>query len=208
MSLFFTSDPHYHHVRALELMPHRPWKTLERMNEGLMARYNSSVSEDDVVIFLGDLVMGPKRETVPDIIPKLKGRKYLILGNHDAGFQLTGAKFIEKIKVYLDNGILAVLDGATELTPFLHKCGENALVESLGDLSINLCHFPYKGVADHDESLKPRYFELHPDQTTQLLLHGHTHQTHVNTGPSMLHVGVDSWDFRPVQLERLLECAK
>ena len=203
--LFFSSDQHYHHLNALKLIPSRPWSTIDEMNQGLLQAHNSVVSEDDVVIFLGDLVMGQKSETVPAIIPFLKGRKYLILGNHDAGFQARDQKFLDKIDIYLRNGIIGVRDGSIDLIEFLTKCGEHELVKSLGDLAIDLCHFPYKGVPDHSDMFEDRYASLKPEPSDKLLLHGHTHRETRRTAYNMIHVGVDAWGFLPVSFDQILE---
>lgn len=51
------------------------------MNENLINKWNNKVSYNDEVYILGDFIW--KNKNFCDIINMLKGRKYLILGNHD-----------------------------------------------------------------------------------------------------------------------------
>ena len=54
------------------------------MNEELIARWNSVVHRDGIVFHLGDFCFG-KPDKWNHILDRLKGRIYLVLGNHDAG---------------------------------------------------------------------------------------------------------------------------
>lgn len=201
--LYFTSDTHFHHVRILELCPHRPYSTVDEMNRSLISNYNAKINEDDVVIFLGDLVMGQKHETVPAVVPRLRGRKYLLLGNHDGGFQRPEEKKTAAFNHYLENGLLGVRENCWDLADFLRSVGENNLAETLS-VPISICHFPYQGVADHADQHQDRYQDLKPLPVNKLLLHGHTHATEKVTSPNMIHIGVDSWNFAPVSLDEVI----
>lgn len=61
------------------------------MNETMFNNWNSTVSEDDVVLFLGDFVVGSgkfgieKGEASKIIYDNLNGEKIFIRGNHDKG---------------------------------------------------------------------------------------------------------------------------
>lgn len=52
------------------------------MNEVLIKNWNSVINEGDIVYILGDFCFGNK-EMLREIVSQLKGRKILILGNHD-----------------------------------------------------------------------------------------------------------------------------
>ncbi len=89
--IHFTSDPHYWHAHdrgGILQYTKRPWKTIEEMHEGLIANYAAVVKPEDEVYFLGDIMMGSRKE-MPDrmekIFSRLSGKKYLIRGNHDYG---------------------------------------------------------------------------------------------------------------------------
>ena len=52
------------------------------MNEELIRRWNETVPEDGIVFHLGDFCLGHPRDW-NDIMSRLHGKIYLILGNHD-----------------------------------------------------------------------------------------------------------------------------
>lgn len=81
--MWFTSDTHFFHSKVVEYCQ-RPFVSVEEMNEELIARWNSVVHRDDIVFHLGDFCFG-KPENWHYILDRLKGRIYLVLGNHDAG---------------------------------------------------------------------------------------------------------------------------
>ena len=203
-NVWLTSDPHYFHVRALEIMPDRPWKTVDEMNEGLAENHNNSVKKEDVVIFLGDVVMGPKFETVPKIIPRLNGTKILVRGNHDAGFGEFKPERVEKaISLYKTNGMSEVYDGLVNLNSLLKTLGVS---EEL-PFEINMCHFPTITVPDHPDQYEQRYKELHPTlKEGEYLLCGHTHSRQHLLKSNVYHVGVDAeiHNYRPVELSVIL----
>jgi calcineurin-like phosphoesterase family protein len=66
------------------------------MNEALIGNWNRVVHRDDDVYILGDLTMKPADEA-HRYISELKGRKYLIRGNHD--------RFINKYEPYITDFI-------------------------------------------------------------------------------------------------------
>ena len=79
---FFTSDWHLGHYKAIEY-DKRPFESLNDMHETLIKRYNSTVTENGICYFLGD--MGNKTEDIRKVISRLNGTKVLLLGNHDKG---------------------------------------------------------------------------------------------------------------------------
>ncbi len=82
MKTYFTSDLHFYHKNVLKF-ENRPFNTIEEMNEGLIEKWNNKVNEEDKVYILGDFSFARVTKTV-EILKRLKGRKYLILGNHDS----------------------------------------------------------------------------------------------------------------------------
>jgi calcineurin-like phosphoesterase family protein len=79
--IYFTSDLHLNHANIIKFC-NRPWNTVEEMNEGLINNWNEIVNDDDTVYCLGDMVWKKLRDYL-EMIPKLKGHKILIRGNHD-----------------------------------------------------------------------------------------------------------------------------
>lgn len=81
--IFFTSDHHFGH-RGIIQMSDRSFLTVDDMDEELIKRWNERVRGSDIVYHLGDLTMGASAERGAEIFKRLRGRKHLIVGNHDA----------------------------------------------------------------------------------------------------------------------------
>jgi calcineurin-like phosphoesterase family protein len=86
--LYFISDHHFFHSNILKFVssynpgqPVRVFDSVEHMNETMVQNHNNVVNDEDKVYFLGDLAIGTK--ALSSIMPRLKGKKRLILGNHD-----------------------------------------------------------------------------------------------------------------------------
>lgn len=79
--IFFTSDTHFNHKNII-LYCQRPFETVEKMNEVLIANWNSKVPSDGIVFHCGDFALGGS-EAWHKIMPRLNGKIHLILGNHD-----------------------------------------------------------------------------------------------------------------------------
>lgn len=78
---FFTSDTHFGHANIINLC-NRPFKDVNHMNDMLVENWNSVVSDDDTVFHLGDFALGGSA-VWSNVLSRLKGKIYLILGNHD-----------------------------------------------------------------------------------------------------------------------------
>lgn len=76
--IFFTADTHFNHPAILKHC-HRPFSSVEEMNESLIENWNKKVGKHDRIYILGDLCFSKHLE----IIPRLNGQKHLIIGNHD-----------------------------------------------------------------------------------------------------------------------------
>jgi calcineurin-like phosphoesterase family protein len=84
METWFTSDSHDNHVRILIYEEkNRPFKTLDEMNETLVANWNRVVSPDDTVWHLGDQAMQLGRIDPGTLVRRRNGHKKLVIGNHD-----------------------------------------------------------------------------------------------------------------------------
>ena len=80
-NLFFTSDTHFWHENILKFC-NRPFSSIEEMNDTIINNWNSVVKENDIVFHLGDFCFCGS-DKFKELIEKLNGRIYLILGNHD-----------------------------------------------------------------------------------------------------------------------------
>ena len=55
---------------------------MDEMNRKLIQNYNAVVNKNDIVYILGDICHHMEADAVNKIISRLKGKKYLIVGNH------------------------------------------------------------------------------------------------------------------------------
>jgi calcineurin-like phosphoesterase family protein len=79
MEYWFTSDTHFNHAGIIKYC-NRPFDTVEDMNEAIISRWNECVKPGDFVYHLGDFGWNKCDE----IVKRLAGQKFLIIGSHDA----------------------------------------------------------------------------------------------------------------------------
>lgn len=80
----YISDTHLLHERLLGMQP-RPFESVEEHDECIIQRWNAVVGDEDIVYHLGDFAFGLAKhaDRIREIFGRLRGRKYLIVGNHD-----------------------------------------------------------------------------------------------------------------------------
>lgn len=201
MTVFFTSDHHFNHKRIVELSD-RPFKATkdkqawEVMNEGLIKRWNETVAPDDKVYHLGDMALG-NIDDLPPILEQLNGEIVWLAGNHDRHFHLEkrrNGRTPEEWAEYIlsEWGIIAVM-------------GNVALAGFDDNEPVMMSHFPYTG--DHSDG--DRFEDARAVDSGLPIVHGHTHSDKVISysakGTLQIHVGVDTWNYRPVSYRRITE---
>jgi len=77
-NIFVVSDTHFGHENIIKFC-NRPFSDVWDMNEGLIQRWNAVVTDEDIVYHLGDVYFGKNGR----VLERLKGKKRLVLGNHD-----------------------------------------------------------------------------------------------------------------------------
>lgn len=190
-NIYFTADFHVGHKNILSFT-NRPFKDINHMNEGLIKRYNSTVREEDVCYFLGDMGLGVGSELFKTI-NRLNGTKILILGNHD-----------KKQQSMMNSGFDAVMHGCRMVI-----AGE----------MVTMTHCPLRGVKREDTrgmrgstGLENWHREKDHDDFSiensgQFHLHGHLHAP--NSGKSEVKlgrqwdVGVDGNNMAPVSISQI-----
>lgn len=170
--IYFTSDTHYWHKHIIGYCQ-RPYPSVEAMNEGMIERWNARVNQDDEVWFLGDFAFCGTTKA-REIFDRLKGRKHIVLGNHDYQSakklpweSMHDYKLIRPHVEYQDD------EGEIKQTPH----------------PIILCHFPilsWDGMA---------HGSWH--------LHGHCHGSLADSGALRWDVGVDPNGMDPISLPEI-----
>jgi len=82
--IFIISDTHFGHENILNFINNdgskvRDFHDVHHMNEYMIDRWNKTVRDEDIVYHLGDVYFGKGHE----VLNRLRGRKRLVLGNHD-----------------------------------------------------------------------------------------------------------------------------
>jgi len=111
---YFTADTHFGHANIIKHCD-RPFPSVEEMNEFIINNWNDRATQRDTIFILGDMFF--RCENVEEILSRLKGKKRLILGNHDEW-----AKHVDCNKYFLS------VDKYLESTDGQH--------------SLTLCHYP------------------------------------------------------------------
>ncbi len=103
---FYISDLHLDHKNVIKY-DGRPFADCEEMQQTLIRNWNNAVAPNDNVYLLGDITW--KNLTGLGFLQQVKGKKYLILGNHDrAKSELM--KCFEWVKEYA-----VIQDGETDV---------------------------------------------------------------------------------------------
>lgn len=199
---WLTSDLHFGHANVIKYC-NRPFLDVNEMNEILIKNWNEVVSLEDTIYVLGDFAMAARY--VEQVLPRLNGKKILILGNHD--FPHTahhkGGKNAELrskwTNLYLSYGFAEV---HMELN-----------LDVPGVANFRMFHLPYSDPTDTHQDGKPRHFKERLPDDGRPLLCGHVHEKwwfkKTNKGTPQLNIGVDApgaiWYMRPASLEEVVD---
>ena len=105
-NIWITSDTHYNHANILNFKdangrPTRHFTSIDEMNETMIDRWNSVVKPGDKVYHLGDVVFGDDKEGwMKQHWNRLKGRKRLVVGNHDNVKMLARGSWFDKVDLW------------------------------------------------------------------------------------------------------------
>lgn len=82
---YYISDLHFLHknvCREGNNFDNRPYETMEQMMNDIKKKWNQKITNADDVYILGDMCWKENEEAI-QFVSTLKGKKHLILGNHD-----------------------------------------------------------------------------------------------------------------------------
>ncbi|GHV02712.1 metallophosphatase [Clostridia bacterium] len=96
--IYFTSDQHFGHGNIIQHC-RRPFADAPEMDAELIRLWNAKVGREDTVYVLGDLFF-PSAYDHESVLKKLKGKKHLILGNHDKNWikKVDLSKYFESVQ--------------------------------------------------------------------------------------------------------------
>lgn len=86
MTTYFISDTHVGHAGMMsERMGRpRPFRSVEEMDEALVANWNNRIRATDRVFHLGDFAYGCSLAHARSVFDRLNGHRTLVRGNHEA----------------------------------------------------------------------------------------------------------------------------
>lgn len=198
---FFTSDLHIGHRMVSKLRTGMPVEEAHRREEhdnyvvaehdDMLARnWDATVSVDDFVWVVGDISVGGTKATREALswLSQRPGHKRLVTGNHDPVHPSNrdAHRWVREFNEVFE-----------AVFPF-------ARIKVNGQ-SVLMSHFPYDG--DHTPGERYSQYRLRDEGLT--LIHGHTHEeerfSYSEAGTPQIHVGVDAWNFTPVNVHVIAE---
>lgn len=96
---YYIADCHFGHRNVINF-DHRPYSTIEEMDDDMIKKWNSKVGPNDTVYVLGDFVWVTNENYLKNTVKKLKGKKILIKGNHDRIHSKNVASLFSEIVPY------------------------------------------------------------------------------------------------------------
>ena len=156
MKTFVTSDLHLEHDNIIRYCQ-RPFSSVDEMNKTLVDNWNSTVSEKDRVIVVGDFAWKNPQYW----LNRLNGTKILIKGNHDHKQNTQGWEFVKDLWETKIEGQRVVF-----------------------------CHYQMS--------------EWNASYHGSWHLYGHSHGNATEHEHKLsFDVGVDLWDFRPIEWSQI-----
>ena len=175
MAIFLTSDWHFCHNQPFLYEP-RGFKNINEMNETIIQRHNSIVSQEDDVIGRVDVMLNDNEKGI-EYINQLNGNLHIICGNHD-----TSARIKDYVNLKLNTEIWGYA------TPYKYK-----------KYNFYLSHYPtLTSNLDNDKPLKARIINL--------CGHSHTQDRWADWNKGLIyHVEMDAHDCYPILLDNIIE---
>ena len=176
--LFFTSDTHFFHKNIINYC-NRPFANIYEMNEYLIQKWNEVVPKDGIIFHLGDVSLTAIPKVLNDLLYRLNGTKYLVIGNHEK--DALGKEYIREHWA----GIYDIAEIFVEDEEITYK-----------EQHIVMCHYPMiTWNASHRGSW-------------QLFGHVHGNLSNkgiIQHSPAQIDVGVDTNDFKPYSYQEVKE---
>lgn len=80
--IYHTADHHFGHKNIIKYCD-RPFTSVDQMNSFMIDEWNKDATDEDIIIHHGDFCFKYTKEETKELLSSLKGKKFLIMGNHD-----------------------------------------------------------------------------------------------------------------------------
>ena len=151
---------------------------IAKHDQWIINKWNETVRKQDTVYFLGDFCLKNKEYT-ENILRQLKGKKFLIRGNHDKSL----------------NGLENYFEWVGDIKEAKFTNNQFKFIDPNETLCVEMCHYPMLT------------WNRRPHGTCMVHGHSHGNANNVNelTGELRVDVGLDNqyWDYNFVELEQL-----
>jgi calcineurin-like phosphoesterase family protein len=143
------SDPHFGHERLMRV-GRKEFDTIEQMHQTIVKNYNRAIVDDHTKVYwLGDI--GDK-QFIEEFVPKMRGYKILILGNHDKFGKSFYHKYFNEVHetgIYWNKRILLSHHPLPVEKGFINIHGHTHLIDVETGQHYNVCveRTEYKPVA-------------------------------------------------------------
>lgn len=170
--IFFTSDLHFYHENIIRFC-NRPFSSVNEMNEKLIDNWNKTVTDDSIIFVLGDVCFGSSSNW-NSCLSALKGKKILILGNHD---------------------MKNITDGAMRFFDYVTQ----QMFITISNRKVYLNHYPFLCYGGSLRPYKNAVFQLFGHvHTSRFTNTGEDFKLMKYCNCYQYDVGVDFNDFRPI----------
>ena len=177
--VYFTADNHFCHSNIIGSC-NRPFKDVREMNREMIERWNSYVTDRDEIYVLGDFLYKGTAKEANEILSRLKGRKYLLRGNHEK--YLNDPMFRQAAFAWVRDYHVLDYEG----------------------IEIILFHFPILQWHKSHRGSVHLYGHVHNSGTR----HPELGEKLEMLGKKAINVGVDVNDFYPVSIKQIIDRAR
>lgn len=173
--IYFTADLHFGHNKEF-IYKKRGFNSVDEMNNKIIENWNNIIKDNDEIYIIGDLMLCDNKTGI-ELYNQLKGKKYIIWGNHDTS---------ERVKLYKQQPNTTYLGYSTCI--------------KYNKLKFLLSHYP-----TFTNSCVNITNEL--NNKILINLYGHTHQNNnfYEDNPYMYHIGLDSHNCQPVSIDNIIK---
>lgn len=152
----YIADLHLGHGNVIR-MDGRPFRDADEMDEALIEKWNEKTADDDVVYVVGDFCFKSARNPV-EYLKRMKGRKRLIVGNHDG-------------KLLKNKAAMSYFESADDLLTIADEGKQ-----------IVLCHYPLAEWPGYFRGAVHVYGHIHNNVRNDVWKHMRTQTDALNAG--------------------------